>query len=220
MEEPRPEPTFHEFSSEWYATNKVEWRENTQLDYEWQLTQHLLPFFARHKLSAITVEEVDRYRAAKVREGRLGARSINKTITRLAQILEVAVEYGYIERKPARGTRRRRKADAPRRHFLEADQLRALLDAAGRHRTLLATAIMAGGLRGSRGRGPALARRRPGGREAPRRGVQDRGGCPGGRSLAAPSGGAHGPQGGLALLAAGGLRVPDREGHAEGPQQH
>ena len=43
--EARPEPTFHEFPSEWFEANKGEWRENTRLDYEWQLTHHLLPFF-------------------------------------------------------------------------------------------------------------------------------------------------------------------------------
>jgi hypothetical protein len=88
----------------------------------------LLPFFAKHRLSDITVEEVDRYRRAKVREreqlavsprhidvtdkrGRrvrvrvrpLSNAIINKTLTRLAQILEEAVEYGYIDRNPARG---------------------------------------------------------------------------------------------------------------------
>src|SRR5215212_8694126 len=131
VEQPRPEPTFHEFASEWFAANKVEWRENTRLDYEWQLSQHLLPFFAGHKLGAITVEEVDRYRTARLREGRLSPTSINKTITRLAQILEVAEEYGHIERNPAKGRRRRVKPSRPQRSWLDrADQIAALLEAA------------------------------------------------------------------------------------------
>jgi integrase len=88
-------------------------------DYEWALTCHLLPFFARHRLDAITVEDVDRYRAAKVREGRLTSNVVNKTLTRLAQVLEVAVEYGYLDRNPARGRRRRLKATTPKRTWLE-----------------------------------------------------------------------------------------------------
>ncbi len=52
---------------------------------------------------AITIEDVDRYRRAKVREGELSATSINATIGRLAQILEVAVEYGHATRNVARG---------------------------------------------------------------------------------------------------------------------
>ena len=99
-------------------------------DYEWQLRGHLLPFFGNHRLSQITIAEVDRYRGDEGAEsplgaprrwrsgarasrrrrtrpgdakwlasghaGRCGAVSINKTITRLGQILEVAVEYGLI----------------------------------------------------------------------------------------------------------------------------
>jgi integrase len=104
---------------------------NTLLDYEWQLTQHLLPFFARHALSEITIAEVDRYRRLKVREGRLSAASINKTIARLAQILDVAVERELVDRNPARGTRRRLKQRKPVRTTLDrADQIEALISAA------------------------------------------------------------------------------------------
>ncbi len=147
VEQPRVEPTFHEFASEWLEARRGELGERTVEDYEWALRVHLLPFLARHRLGAVTVEEVDRYRAAKVREGALSAGSINKTITRLAQVLEAAVEYGYLDRNPARGRRRRLKAEPPRRRFLEAEQVAALLEGAGEHRALLATAILAGGLR-------------------------------------------------------------------------
>jgi integrase len=108
--EPTRDPTFHEFASEWLDARRGELRPNPLLDYEWQLTHHLLPFFARHRLADISIAEVDRYRQAKVREGALSVTSINKTLTRLAQILEVAVEYGLIDRNPAKGTRRRLKA--------------------------------------------------------------------------------------------------------------
>jgi integrase len=77
------------------------------------------------------VQEVDRYRQAKVRESTLSVTSINKTLTRLAQILEVAVEYELIARNPAKGRRRRLKATRPRPvHLDSAEQLRAMLDAA------------------------------------------------------------------------------------------
>src|SRR5262245_1258941 len=68
VEEPEPEPTFHEFASEWWADKKRELRPNTVAAYEYELSYHLLPFFARYRLSEITVREVDRYKAAKVRE--------------------------------------------------------------------------------------------------------------------------------------------------------
>ncbi|HEX2703766.1 MAG TPA: site-specific integrase [Solirubrobacteraceae bacterium] len=101
---------------------------------------------------------MDRYRATKLAEDKpLSASSINRTLTRLAQILEVAVEYGYLDRNPARGKRRRVKASKPAPIWLDqASQIEALLDAAGRldrkaredrqvpRRAILATLVYAG----------------------------------------------------------------------------
>jgi integrase len=131
--EPVPEPSFHEFASEWLAGLRSEGlSENTLKDYTWQLCNHLLPFFAQHRLSEISIAEVDRYRQEKVREGEVSATSINKTITRLAQILEVAVERELIDRNPARGKRRRLKERRPERTWLDrAEQIAALLEAGG-----------------------------------------------------------------------------------------
>lgn len=131
--EPMPEPSFHEFASEWLAGLRSEGlSENTLKDYAWQLSNHLLPFFSRHRLSEISIAEVDRYRQEKVREGEISATSINKTITRLAQILEVAVERELIERNSARGKRRRLKERRPERTWLDrAEQIAALLEAGG-----------------------------------------------------------------------------------------
>ncbi len=133
-EPPKVDPSFHEFASEWFEARKYEWRESTRLDYKWQLSNHLLPFFARHRLTAITVAEVDRYREFKVREGALSAESINKTITRLGQILDVADERELIPRNPVRVNPKNRKlrATTPERTYIDrAVHLTALLDAAG-----------------------------------------------------------------------------------------
>jgi integrase len=156
------DPSFHEFASRWYDGAKDEWRAKTRLDYHWQLTRHLLPFFKDYRLSQITIAEVDRYRQKKVAEAQmavaeanagrprfeeyvdrngvtrrrpdrgLSPTSINKTITRLGQILEVAVEYGLIQSNPAKGRRRRLRASAPAPIWLDsAEQVTALLDAGG-----------------------------------------------------------------------------------------
>lgn len=154
------DPSFHEFASRWFAGLSDEGlRPATLKDYEWQLTRHLLPFFKVHTLSTITVGEVDRYRQSKVREGALSATSINKTITRLGQILDLAAERDLIVRNPVRVNSRRRKLKErkPERSFLEsADQIASLLDAAGEldaearsdrgtsRRALLATLALAG----------------------------------------------------------------------------
>ena len=97
-------PTFHEFASEWLEARRGELKETTLADYTWQLCNHLLPFFHRHHLPQITVAEVDRYRALKVREQVLSAESINKTITRLGQILAVAEERDLIPRTRSAST--------------------------------------------------------------------------------------------------------------------
>jgi len=153
---PRVEPTFHEFASDWYERRKREGLRDRTLGYlEWALTVHLLPAFARMRLSQITVEEVDRYVARKASEGRLSNATVNKTVGVLASVLELAAEYGHIERNPAKGRRRRLPVEKPARLFLEPPQVVALLAAAGEldaedrrdrrlRRPLLATAAYAG----------------------------------------------------------------------------
>lgn len=190
------DPTFHEFASEWFDAKRRTLRGSTVLDYEWRLTHHLLPFFAAHRLSMLSVAEVDRYRERKVREydaaqqrirkleaelaekqrtggatedatvrlrdarraPALSAESINKTITLLGQVLDVADERGLIDRNPVRVNPRNRKLTAPRpkRTWIDrADHLAALLDGAealdtvarqrvGQRRALVATLAFAG----------------------------------------------------------------------------
>lgn len=135
-------------------------------DYQWRLSNHLLPYFAWMPLTSITVQEVDRYKQSKVREGALSAESINKTFTLLATILQQAVEYELIDRHPFGATaearkRRRLRTSKPRRSYLDgAGQIAALLNAAGeldaraakghpghrhiRRRAMLATLTFAG----------------------------------------------------------------------------
>ena len=163
--EPRQMPTFHEFASEWFAAQKLEGgRKGKGLsragvaDLEWRLSVHLLPFFAAKRLDDITVEDVDRYRRAKGAESRIGTTSINKTLTTLAAVLEVAVEYELIGRNPAKGKRRRLPSKKPARSWLDrADHIAALVGAAGRldaaarsgrgHRRALVATLVYGGPR-------------------------------------------------------------------------
>ncbi len=151
------DPAFHEFASDWFAGKRGEIRSNTTSSYRNDLTNHLLPFFGKHRLSQITVAEVDRYRQAKVREsdalaaaiaagkprivevvdrhGRayrrpqrpLSARSINMHLTLLAQVLDVAVDRELLERNPAKGRRRRLKAGRPRPVYLDTAEHLAVL---------------------------------------------------------------------------------------------
>lgn len=56
-----------------------------------------MPFFKDHRLSAITVREVDRYKTRQVKAGTLGPSQINKTLKLLAMILDTAIEYELID---------------------------------------------------------------------------------------------------------------------------
>lgn len=151
VEEPREEPTLHLFASEYVDGRRAELRPRSVEALEWALSNHLLPHFQHHLLSAISAEEIDRYRIAKVREREQGHvkrplsnGSINATIAVLARVLDQAVEYGWLDMNSARGKRRRLKADRPHRTWLELDEVRDLLNAAGEHRALLATMALAG----------------------------------------------------------------------------
>lgn len=137
------DPTFHAFASRWFEAKARGLGRRTVEDYEWRLSNHLLPYFKDHRISEIDVRAVDGYSAAKLAERDeargLGARSlsndsINATIALLAQILVVAAEHKLpVERpNPAKGRRRRLKSQRGRRSFLEPDQAAALLEAAGR----------------------------------------------------------------------------------------
>jgi integrase len=156
VEAPVEIPTFHEFSSDWIERREAEGLKPRTIEYlRWVLTYHLLDTFAKDRLHEITVERVDRYAQAKLREGKLSPATINSTIETLAAVLEDGVEYGLIDRNPAKGRRRKLPTTKPARRFLEPDQVAALLAAAGElddedrdgrkiRRPLLATLAYAG----------------------------------------------------------------------------
>jgi hypothetical protein len=47
VEAPAEVPTFHIFASEWIANREPKLRPKTIASYQWQLSAHLLPHFAR-----------------------------------------------------------------------------------------------------------------------------------------------------------------------------
>ena len=152
-------PTFHQYASAWLQ-GKIDGTigdrpvdPNTEADYRWRLSKHLLPYFAKFPLDEVDAPLCQAFKASKLREaaelreaiaagaavrdrsGRrarpLGPASIHKLISCLTAILDEAIEDGHIERNPARGRRMRVKVPKPARTFLEMDELVALTDAAG-----------------------------------------------------------------------------------------
>jgi integrase len=143
VEAPPEVPTFHDFASEWLVTREPELRPKTVASYRWQLSDHLLPHFASLALDRIGPEDVDRYKAAKLREGSIGANQINKTLGTLGRILKAARRYGYVSRNPLEDVDRLRRT-RPSRPAIEPEQLPALLNAAGALRPILVTLAGAG----------------------------------------------------------------------------
>ena len=103
--------------------------------------------FGPLRLDEITAAVVDQYRAAKLKEGRLGANGVNKTLVRLSQILEVALEYELVERNHAKGRNRRAKSTKPKRSWLEVEQVPSFLAAAGPYLRPLVATLLGTGLR-------------------------------------------------------------------------
>lgn len=152
--------TFREFAAEWLAGVKADNKaEKTVENYAWAIDGHLVPFFGDMPLDAIDAARIDRYRRTLIAEREatgegLSNNSINKTITRLRQIMDEAVEHGLIESNPAAGKRRKAKPDPPNRTWLDsAEKIEALIDATGklnrranegRDRALICTLIFAG----------------------------------------------------------------------------
>jgi integrase len=91
-------------------------------------------------------EAIEQGHARKQRldERGLSAGSINKCLKVLAQILDDAVEDGYLTENPARGKRRMLKTSKPRRTWLELHEAKALIEAATPHRALIATMVLSG----------------------------------------------------------------------------
>jgi integrase len=137
--------------------------DKTLADLDWKL-DYLLAELGRLELRQIDVARTDKLRddltrrsraiaeaaargnplteTVKTCDGRrylrrtrsLSNTSINGILSLLSQILQRAVDYGYIDRNPLKAGQRRDRylpAVKPRRTFLEIDELHALLDAAG-----------------------------------------------------------------------------------------
>ncbi len=129
---PQAEPDFHSFATDWFERRKLDGLRPRTLEHlEWVLSYHLLPHFHALKLGEITPQAIDRYTAAKVKEGRLANATINKTVTVLGSVLELALEYGLIASNPAVGRRRKLQTTKTTRPFLEPAQIGVLLAAAG-----------------------------------------------------------------------------------------
>ena len=88
-----------------------------------QINQHLIPFFRNQTFTAITTEDIERYKRKRVEFGAAPA-TVNRELAVLSHILNKAVEWKWIPVKPF--TVRRFKEQNGRIVFLTTEQCKAL----------------------------------------------------------------------------------------------
>ncbi|MGO9791033.1 MAG: tyrosine-type recombinase/integrase [Solirubrobacteraceae bacterium] len=146
-------PGFHEFTSDWLKRYRRTVDASTADTAEYMLSHHLLPFLHTYRLDEIDYAVLSTYLAHKLerneevevaqqagvilRNGRgqprrpLSPRTINMTLDLIARIFKDAVKRGLLQSNPASDRELRLKVTQRKRNFLEADELLALIDAAG-----------------------------------------------------------------------------------------
>jgi integrase len=129
-------------------------RRSTVRDYASHLRVHLIPFFGRRSLDAVTPIEIEAFIRAKLREGK-SRKTVDDLVGLLSAMYRYAVKRGHARLNPVELADRPRqtKSDADIR-YLTIEELEALLravpdDELGRmERTLYLTAAMTGMRRG------------------------------------------------------------------------
>jgi integrase len=118
-------PTVAEFEKEFLDTYaKVNNKPSEVAAKTSHLKVHLLPFFGKMKLDAITPRDIERYKAAKLTgEKAQSPKSINNHLTVLRRMLGVAVDWGLIEKVPKMKPMRAPKPKFDFLTFEEADRL-------------------------------------------------------------------------------------------------
>lgn len=98
---PKTEPkSMKEFAGEWLVTyvlpnNKPSERKSKRII----LDNHLLPFFGSLPLEGVSVERIEHYKGAKLRQG-LSAKTINNQLVVLGKLIRTAVEWGVLDAAP------------------------------------------------------------------------------------------------------------------------
>jgi integrase len=121
--------TFQQHAEEWLDRQTV--RERTLELYRWALTNHLIPYFGRRRLSEITSDDIASYISHMRRKGLKGW-TISSSLRPLSIILGQAARKGRIPLNPIsqleRGERPRHDDERPKR-ILSLEEMQALLAA-------------------------------------------------------------------------------------------
>jgi integrase len=135
--------TFADFAERWLkdyvAPNN---KPSEKISKEWILRGSLIPFLGSKPVSEITVENIERYKAALIRSG-LSRKTVNNRLTVLRKCLQSA--YEWLRLSGAQPKIKWLKCPPPRTDYLEPDECALLLQhAQGTIRELLLAALRTG----------------------------------------------------------------------------
>jgi integrase len=146
---------FEQVTEAYLYNIRPEVRQSTHKDYESIIRLHLNPYFERRKVMAITLTEIEKFRASmlgkEVKLGKkmrkIGIRQTNKALTQLVMVLNYARRHGWVTRNVAEDCK---KVSADEHNVTEQDLLspeeivQLLTHANEFWRPLLATAVFTG----------------------------------------------------------------------------
>jgi integrase len=145
--------TMKEFAAKWdedYVTVQVglgRMKESSAESCRSRLRLHVVPFFARMRLDAITLPQVREFMKALLAK-ELSPKTVLNVMVVLKEMLKHAVQWGYLGANPAQYAERPRGEDREM-ETLTPSEVRRLLDAADEPlRTLLLCAVLTGMRRG------------------------------------------------------------------------
>jgi integrase len=156
-------PTIIEAGEQWIAQAETDGLERASVrQYRQHLDLHIKPFLGLHKLAELTPAAVQSFRSVLIGQGRSRVLA-GMVVSSLGSILSEAMTRGQVARnvvrEQARGDCRRARVEKRHKRQLQIgidlptkDELRAMLEHAGRLRPLLITAVFTG-LRASELRG-------------------------------------------------------------------
>ena len=107
-EEQEKDAPFGDFAGHWMTTRQVDWKPSARRGYEQILRVHLVPWFVGRSVRSITIEDVQRYKTAKVRTSEqkgLAPKTVNNHLGVLSSLMEDAVRWRYTAFNPVRQVR-------------------------------------------------------------------------------------------------------------------
>lgn len=90
-------PTFAEFEKQFMIFSKTNNKPSTVYAKEWMMRVHLVPYFGSMRLDQIGPADIEDYKAKKLEEG-CEKKSINNHITTVRKLLNLALEWGVVEK--------------------------------------------------------------------------------------------------------------------------